>query len=620
MNGQRKILIPTEVDEQIKNCLLNQQSFALVAGAGSGKTTSLVQSLDFLRDHYGAKLRKEGQKIVCITYTNRAVDVIRQRLNQDELFYVSTMNSFLWSLVSSYQREILNCVASHLIPRKIEKYESSASGNSQRAKKSRQRIVELEASLSNIDKNLKFTYSDSNFTDFDTGDLGHDDAIEIASYLLAEKPILQKIVASRFPFIFVDEAQDTLPEVIDALNTLPLLPSKPVVSYFGDPMQQIYDKRAGDFSPHSSGVVIRKRNNFRCSSSVVRVLNKLRNDLEQEPSGSNVKEGSVEVIIAKAEEGKGDRNSYTSEQLDRVTGIYDKVVSYWQFENRPNYKQLFLARKMIARRLGFLKLHDLFDRNFASNRAKDQFDSGEHFLVRPFVELVVPIVEAYESNDWSEMFAIFKAVSPSFKPQGRNKDRSYNQVLKSMKEVAARLHELVASNATTKELLEYCLSKKLVKISDKFESHLLRECRSEPFDADLNQLDKVDWLADEFFRLKTSDLENYVHFLLDNTPFSTQHGVKGEEYQNVMVVIDDKEASWNHYNYSGHLTPLALGRSPTERQRSLTSKLFYVCCSRAEENLRVLLFSLNPDVAKKELIDSGIFCSEQVMLYSEIIN
>ena len=59
-----KLLKPTTADKEIEECLLATQSFSVVAGAGSGKTTSLVTALNFLRDEVGSNLRKNGQKIV----------------------------------------------------------------------------------------------------------------------------------------------------------------------------------------------------------------------------------------------------------------------------------------------------------------------------------------------------------------------------------------------------------------------------------------------------------------------------------------------------------------------------------------------------------------------------
>ena len=47
----------------------------------------------------------------------------------------------------------------------------------------------------------------------------------------------------------------------------------PIVGYFGDPMQQIYDKRAGNFIGPPGSVQITKVENYRCSRSVIDLLN-----------------------------------------------------------------------------------------------------------------------------------------------------------------------------------------------------------------------------------------------------------------------------------------------------------------------------------------------------------
>ena len=39
---------------------------------------------------------------------------------------------------------------------------------------------------------------------------------------------------------------------------------------------------------------------------------------------------------------------------------------------------------------------------------------------------------------------------------------------------------------------------------------------------------------------------------------------------------------------------------------------YYVCFSRAKENLRILLFTPNPFEAKQELLDNGLFNEEQI--------
>lgn len=88
------------VDEEIAACLYLEkaQSFFLFAGAGSGKTRSLVNALSALRSTAGPHLRLHGQRIGVITYTNAACDEIKRRLEFDPLIEVSTIHSFVWSL------------------------------------------------------------------------------------------------------------------------------------------------------------------------------------------------------------------------------------------------------------------------------------------------------------------------------------------------------------------------------------------------------------------------------------------------------------------------------------------------------------------------------------------
>src|SRR2546429_7658405 len=98
--------VPTEADSAVKQCLETKRSFALIAGAGSGKTRSLIAALDEIRSRNGRILRQNGQRIACITYTNRAVDVIRSRLGFDDLYQISALHSFLWGEIGRFQRDL----------------------------------------------------------------------------------------------------------------------------------------------------------------------------------------------------------------------------------------------------------------------------------------------------------------------------------------------------------------------------------------------------------------------------------------------------------------------------------------------------------------------------------
>jgi DNA helicase-2/ATP-dependent DNA helicase PcrA len=94
---------------------------------------------------------------------------------------------------------------------------------------------------------------------------------------------------------------------------------------------------------------------------------------------------------------------------------------------------------------------------------------------------------------------------------------------------------------------------------DRLAENLNREPRDEEYDQDVHTEEKSDWLADQFLTMSTNELLAYYEFASDHTPLSTQHGSKGEEYEDVLVVFDDIEAGWNMYSFNKLLTPAVAG-------------------------------------------------------------
>lgn len=96
------------VDKILEECITkgSRKSFFLFAGAGSGKTHSLVVLLNKIRDKWGQKFKIENRHVAVITYTNAATDEIISRLNYSPLFHVSTIHSFVWNVIQSYQSDI----------------------------------------------------------------------------------------------------------------------------------------------------------------------------------------------------------------------------------------------------------------------------------------------------------------------------------------------------------------------------------------------------------------------------------------------------------------------------------------------------------------------------------
>lgn len=552
---------------------------------------------------------------MCITYTNRAVDVISSRIGKDDLCVVTTLHGFLWNEIRRFTHDIREALRESVIPAHIHKAREQDSGRkSKTAIRAREKIKQLEQHLVALDVVSSFKYDESSFSDYSRGQLNHEDVISVAGYLLDERHMFRRILGQKYPFIFIDEAQDTFHEIVRGMNLVCAGEGLPVVGYFGDPMQQIYDRRAGDFSGPSESVQITKKENYRCSTSVIDLLNAFRQDVRQVPAGDNAGvTGSVKMTLIGTEapeEISGRRKVYSEAQLRRNSEFFEKALADWGWNDRREMKQLFLVRQMIARRLGFLKIHRLFTGPFASSRAQGEYEEGTHFLLKPIVETIWPLVKAGRNGDDRSIIDILRSRSPAFDISGINKNRSLQDMLDFSKGLTAELLGLW-ENSTLREILTYCHESSMARFSDRLAGHLLRQPREEEYDDDKHAEDKADWLCDEFFNMGAGELEAYCEFVEENTVYSTQHGVKGEEYPNVLVVFDDVEAAWRNYSFSKLLTPGVSGE-PTEGQHERSRKLAYVCFSRAEENLRIVLFTKFPEEAKGELIERGLLNSEQL--------
>jgi len=157
------------------------RSFFLYAGAGSGKTRSLVRSLERFRDTFGDELRGQRKGVAVITYTNAACDEIIERLEQDSLFDVSTIHSFCWKQIRRFhgdiQKYLINTLPAEIA--ELERLESK--GRPGKASEDRKRrIASRKARLDWLEKPRQFTYN-PNGDNFGKDSLNHAEVIKITS-------------------------------------------------------------------------------------------------------------------------------------------------------------------------------------------------------------------------------------------------------------------------------------------------------------------------------------------------------------------------------------------------------------------------------------------------------
>src|SRR5258705_10335487 len=91
---------------KVIECIEAGKSFVVEAGAGSGKTWTLIESLKQILETQSVALEKNNKKIACITYTNVAKDEITERIENNPLVLVLTIHEFLWFVMKNYQKEL----------------------------------------------------------------------------------------------------------------------------------------------------------------------------------------------------------------------------------------------------------------------------------------------------------------------------------------------------------------------------------------------------------------------------------------------------------------------------------------------------------------------------------
>lgn len=330
---------------QILNHIADGHHFLLSGGAGSGKTYTLVQVIKEV-------LNKYHSRIACMTYTNAAANEIEQRVNHRDL-NVSTIHDFLWDNIKNYQSELKQAVIALL--------------NDPECKMHLPDSEEFVADdfFDNRENPTEIQYKE--YLKIREGIISHDEVLMVANYMFANHKRLCDVVKSRYPFIFIDEYQDTHPEVISILlEHINKSEKKCIVGFFGDSMQAIYDDGIGDISKYlynetnTTGIVyeIQKTQNRRCPLSVIQLANKLRNDgLEQQPSNDpkapnmdekgHVKQGSTMFY-------------YSDEGINNLERLKENLIDEgWDFSNSQQTKELRLTHNLIADEAGFASLMDI---------------------------------------------------------------------------------------------------------------------------------------------------------------------------------------------------------------------------------------------------------------------
>lgn len=605
--------------EQIQNHIEECRSFVLEAGAGSGKTFTLIQTLNYLIQSHGDELIKANQKIVCITYTNVAKNEIIDRIEHNELVLVSTIHEFLWGSIKQYQKQL-----------KIELCKLNEINFEKDKAKGKVDSRYIENLVERIEFVDKVEYNDTSFNDFEKGIIQHDDVIEIAKMMYENYLLLTDIVSAKYPYLFVDEYQDTAEETIFCLIDclLKRKNKKFVIGFYGDSHQKIYDYGIGNLEKYytSNGgkiELVKKEENYRSSQSVVGLLNNFRKNIQQKPQKKF--SGSVKFIYWKnhPEKPKSKIREFNAEIAVVKNRFYDSVVkklseSCWIFEGSPNAKVLVLANSRVALRAGFGNLYSIFSVRFGQSTKERLLDRTHHLIIF-FVGSIDKktsqerktglehLIDFWDNGNQNEVIRFLKKNGSIFNDEFKH----------SQKKQVTELLETLSTNRKDwkiKDVYEFASQNGLIsnrKFVEFTERLSIDPGKLNEEEKERQKKDKI--LFDAFIDLSYSEVLTFWKHIQNNTVFSTKHGTKGQEFDNVLTVIDDTE--WvQEYNFKNFFN----GTEEKAERNLKTRNLFYVECSRAKDNLMVLCLSKLDSTALRNI--KNWFGKDKVIDIEEYLN
>lgn len=656
--------------DSIKQCIEDKKCFVLQGGAGSGKTETLKNILEYISENYPHK------KVACITHTNLAVDEIKSRVG--DKYTISTIHSFLNSIIKDYRKNIFQCIFELFKVEKVERNEMDFYGGDDKEQKKQEhekykKIYEKYAKKlftvthERIDKpegkkiydanpvtyntNLntriealneiiksqieakdynKIQYNETRFDSYNDLTFGHDGLLEIAYQLFSSFPKIGKILQDKFDYIFIDEYQDTNEKIIQIfLRHLPQ-PDKTVIGLFGDAMQSIYKDGIGDVQNYITDQTLEeiiKEDNYRCSVQVVDFINNIRTDgltqdvqLKHTEFSLDERQGNVNFYYSIVENKPHARSS--DEDKEQYLTLLNSLIEQAK-TNQLNSKLLMLTNKSISLEADFQNLYETF-----SQRYQEPKEYIDEVLIKLQLIDLVELCQSYEKGNYNFILSELKKVGYPIK------------TIADKQKLKEDIDHLLNFAGGAIEAVIYAFENNLIKKSDSFNAYISRK------DAFLANLDNEDYrifktnyssgqntytrmtsagieIEEEQFNELEKELKKEKLFEGLFSPIVTFKEVinycnyisEKVEYITMHktkgsgienVIVVLDEYFWNEYDF------IKIFNTTINDAKKITSqKLFYVACSRTKKNLTCVKLITQDE---ESLIQSFFQSAERVNL------
>lgn len=593
------------IQQKINECLDHFESFCFDAGAGAGKTYALQKSIEHILKTKGENLKLKNQKILCITYTNVAKDEILDRLGKNSSVMVSTIHEFLWGFIA-IQQELLTEEHKNKIIDELDVLDQKINGNplssnvnqkdllehicdedflkvfygipSSPAKKFKEVIIDyddyfilylsnvnnfsslvknvckkhkLKETLEEIENNRsgKIIYNPIRNRDkLENYVISHDTLLSYCKNIITSHDLLKRLFSDRYPYILVDEYQDTdenVVAIVDSVREHSNPKKNFVVGFFGDSLQNIYGSGVGILPNKEKYKSIEKVFNRRSSKQIVELIEKIRND--------NFGQLSIYTDFD-----NGSYNFY-------VAGDDFNLDAFLQKESLTNNTACLLMKNDdISKARGFDELLSVL-KKFPRFSAINYENVTNEFLQKNlqhmgwFLREILTFVDLIQksNDDISTVKEIVQFVTPTKSTLTFGEMKQFISSLRKIDLSTLTIDKCINAIANVQGRISgKNILKEIFSIGDTAENILLN-IKNRSYDyfyhsQDSGESKREVTVIDEFFRLDVSQFIKWYEYIFDDLKheeisYYTLHGSKGLEFDNVVVVLQDKFAKKNDY-------------------------------------------------------------------------
>ncbi len=631
------------------------ESTVFNSGAGSGKTYALVECLKYIVEKNRERLKHHNQKIACITYTNVAANNIKAQIGASDIVEITTIHDRIWHIISGQKsallslhieklnsgieeldeqlsnkdykkyRELTKELQEHFfqlmyenktiynkaynlkakefkdaMPDEIRREYTEIISNVSKFKGlvdklfKRKRYSDCLEKISRGEKGYREVYYDPMFNRdrLDKMRISHDTLLEYGFTLIQKYPKMRQIVIDSYPYILIDEYQDTASIVVEIMNAVGQY-AKEIkhdifIAYFGDSVQNIYDTGVGTKLKqlHPNLTTITKLYNRRSYTEIIDVANKVRNDeIDQKSIYLDSEGGSVKLYHG---------------NHDSVKKFVDLWVEQWNIHMENPLHCLFATNQMVADYSGFSNVYKAFKnagvyQGIGYKQLNTELLSHDTVRLGKVQSLLCRLMKLY--TEVREKKQALRDILPT--------DEYRNMSFSDLKKLIVLLQSL---NGNTLDELLVDIFGKYITSSDNTYKFIIEKI----FDIDeisyegvlkyfLHSLyDSYDeevetkQIVGEILNLSVEEVLCWFHYVNRDEGreiyYHTFHSTKGLEYENVIMVLGkdfglDKGLFELFFKEYGKDIEQDL---PKCEQYEKGRNILYVAVTRAIKNLRIL--------------------------------